>query len=184
MKKKIKRKKKKKKKEKLVYLDKNQYSKLFESFYNNKTFSDFTIKIEGKEETVPVHKIVLTTQSQVFSEHVKNSNEYTFSNTHSTELVHCLLKFLYTGSLEVSNKENVFCFILLAKKLKINLNSLKIPPKTYLNGLLDYVEKDVENRSKEVDHLIEDCDFKKLDIEYVQKLFKKRIFTKIFNIHE
>jgi hypothetical protein len=56
------------------------------------------------------------------------------------------------------------------------LKNLKIPPKIYLNGLIQYVEKDVEKNSIEFETLIDNCDFKKLKPEYVKKLFKKKIF--------
>jgi hypothetical protein len=46
------------KKEKKVYFSQETFSKRFEKLYENKKFSDFTIKFEGKEDSFFGHKFV------------------------------------------------------------------------------------------------------------------------------
>jgi hypothetical protein len=39
-----------KEKDKFIYLEKDYFTKTYSSFYNNKKFTDFTIKIESKKK--------------------------------------------------------------------------------------------------------------------------------------
>jgi len=53
-----------------------------------------------------------------------------------------------------------------------------------LNGIISYVEKDLNNRLSEFDSLCSSVDFKKLKKEDLQKIYskKKKKVTKKFNI--
>jgi len=52
--------------------------------------------------------------------------------------------------------------MILANKLKIkNLSEFKVPPKVYLNGIIAYVEKDLNKRTSEFENLVESVNFKK-----------------------
>ena len=65
--------------------------------------------------------------------------------------------------------------MLLANKLKVkNLNQLSVPPKVYLNGILTYIEKD-PNRMGELENLLESVNFKKINKEELQKIYKKKV---------
>jgi len=58
--------KKKEKKPKSVVLSPGGFSKVFESFYNNKKNSDMTFKFEENNETIPAHKVFLSAHSDYF----------------------------------------------------------------------------------------------------------------------
>jgi len=86
-----------------------------------------------------------------------------------------LVKFFYTGSLEYTNEESLVSFMILANKYKVkNLGEFKVPPKVYLNGILAYVEKDLNNRLGEFDKLAESINFKKMEKEDLTKLYAKK----------
>jgi len=70
--------------------------------------------------------------------------------------------------------------MILANKLKVkNMGEFKVPPKVYLNGILTYVEKDLNNRMSEFDKLVESVNFKKLEKEDLTKMYaKKKMVTK------
>jgi hypothetical protein len=52
------------KKSKIIYSEPKSFSKFYEEYYNNKTFSDYQIKVENSEEIIYVHKIVLAGHSE------------------------------------------------------------------------------------------------------------------------
>jgi len=65
--------------------------------------------------------------------------------------------------------------MILANKLKVkSIGEFKVPPKVYLNGVLAYVEKDLNNRISEFDNLVESVNFKKLEKEDLTKLYAKK----------
>jgi hypothetical protein len=65
--------------------------------------------------------------------------------------------------------------MILANKLKVkNMGEFKVPPKVYLNGILTYVEKDLNNRIGEFDKLVESVNFKKLEKEDLTKMYAKK----------
>jgi len=65
--------------------------------------------------------------------------------------------------------------MILANKLKIkNITEFKVPPKVYLNGVISYVEQDLNNRVKDFDSLIESVNFKKIEKEDLTKLYSKK----------
>jgi len=65
--------------------------------------------------------------------------------------------------------------MILANKLKVkNLGEFKVPPKVYLNGIIAYVEKDLNNRIGEFDKLAESVNFKKMEKEDLTKLYAKK----------
>jgi hypothetical protein len=111
-----KEKKEKTKKEKNIYLDQANYSNNYKEFLNNQKYSDYTIKFEGSEETMAVHKIVLS-QSEVLSEIVETTTEYIFSKEFEISTVKKFIKYLYTGTFDISEKETVFSFVLITNKV-------------------------------------------------------------------
>jgi len=73
-----------------------------------------------------------------------------------------MIKFFYTGSLEYSNEADIVSFMILCNKFKVkNLNEFKVPAKAYLNGTLNYIEKDLSNRASEFESLCASINFKK-----------------------
>jgi len=54
------------------------------------------------------------------------------------------------------------------------MGEFKVPPKVYLNGILTYVEKDLNNRLSEFDKLVESVNFKKLEKEDLTKMYAKK----------
>jgi len=86
-----------------------------------------------------------------------------------------LVKFFYTGALEYSNESQLVTFMILANKLKVKaISEFKVPPKVYLNGIIAYVEKDLNNRVADFDNLVESVNFKKLEKEDLTKLYAKK----------
>jgi len=152
------------------------FSKKFENLYNNKKFSDITIKFEGSGDVLHAHKIVLIANSDIF-ESVESLTDHTylFTKDNDEETCKSLVKFFYTGTLEYSGEEKLVSFMILANKFKVkNLGEFKVPPKVYLNGILAYVEKDLTNRIGEFDKLVESVNFKKLEKEDLTKLYAKK----------
>jgi len=136
-----------------------------------------SIKFEGTGDIYPAHKIVLAAHSEVFEGLVENltDNTYVFAKENDEATAKLLVKFFYTGSLEYTNEEILVSFMILANKFKVkNLGEFKVPPKVYLNGILAYVEKDLNNRLGEFDKLAESINFKKLEKEDLTKLYAKK----------
>jgi len=175
-----------KKKAKVVMSTPQNYSKRYDSLFNNKKYSDMNVKFEGTGDVYPAHKLVLSAHSEVFEGLVENltDNTYVFTKDNDEENAKSLLKFFYTGSLEYTNEEKLVSFMILANKFKVkNLGEFKVPPKVYLNGIIAYVEKDLNNRLGEFDKLAESINFKKMEKEDLTKLYaKKKMVTKIIII--
>jgi len=74
--------------------------------------------------------------------------------------------------------------MILANKLKVkNLGEFKVPPKVYLNGIIAYVEKDLNNRIGEFDKLAESVNFKKMEKRRLNKIIcKEKMVTKILKL--
>jgi len=162
-----------KKKSKSVILSAQGFSKIFSDYFNNKKLSDMTIKFEGSGDVYHAHKNILQTQSDVFDN--LTDHTYTFTKDHDEEAAKNLVKFFYTGTLEYSNESQLVTFMILANKLKVkSIGEFKVPPKVYLNGILAYVEKDLNNRITEFDNLVESVNFKKLEKEDLTKLYAKK----------
>jgi len=72
------------------------------------------------------------------------------------------LKFLYTGSYEYESDESFILFSILANKYQSEgVKDFKVPAKKYLDGVLSYVEKDLDKRKNLLDNLLENVNFKK-----------------------
>jgi len=66
-------------------------------------------------------------------------------------------------------------FTILANKYKTkNFTEFKLPAKVLLNGVISYVEKDLNNRVSEFDSLCENVNFKKMEKEDLTKLYAKK----------
>jgi hypothetical protein len=143
-----------KKKEKLIFISVKNYSDKFSNLYNNKSLSDVTIKFPNGDSQ-PAHKTILSLNSEYFEKYFENSNEFTFENDVADKTAKQLIKFCYTGVLEYSEDSEIFTFMLNANKFKLkNISDLKVPPKVYFNGIIDYVEKD-ESRKTELEALLD-----------------------------
>jgi len=161
------------KKPKLVYCTSQSFQKRYNSLYNNKTHSNITLKIEASGETFHAHKLILSACSEFF-ENLTEDN-YTFPKEEEEAAVKSLLKYYYEGSLEYSQESAVVSFMLLATKYKTkNLSEFKIPAKVLLNGIIGYIEKDLNNRVGEFDKLAESVDFKKMEKEDLTKMYAKK----------
>jgi hypothetical protein len=101
------------KKPKVVMLQSQSYSKRYDSLYNNKKYSDFTVKFESGSEPVSCHKFVLGSNSEFFEK--LEGNEFTFPKEDDEKAVVALLNFYYSGSLDYSDESSVVAFMLLAK---------------------------------------------------------------------
>jgi len=174
-------KKEKPKKLKLAYCSSQTFSKKFEHLFENKKYSDFTIKFEETGESMPGHQIVFASSSDFFETLIKegkikdNNNEYLVPKTENALLFKKLVKFFYTGSVDYSDESALVSFIILSNKFKVkNLKEFKIPGKKLLNGVIAYVEKDLTNRMKEFESLISNIDFKKLEKDDLKSLYKKK----------
>jgi len=161
------------KKPKTHFLTPVSFSKRYESLFNSTKLSDSTVIIEN--ETLNTHKFILRTASDVFQQHFESSDSYTFDTSINSKAAKAVIQFLYTGSVDYSDASLLVTFMLLCNKLKIkNLNELKVPAKVYLNGVLEYIEKDLSNRMSELDSLVESVDFKKMEKEDLTKLYAKK----------
>jgi len=170
-KKKKKKKKPKVKKPKSVVLSNQSFSKRYESFFNNKAHSDFTVTIGT--ETIHSHKFVLGNTSEFFEKH--EGNTFTFPTEDDSTAAKSLIQFFYSGKFEYTEDSQVLLFTLLANKYKTkNFSEFKLPAKVLLNGVISYVEKDLTNRVGEFDKLCESVDFKKMDKEDLTKLYAKK----------
>jgi hypothetical protein len=162
----------KKEKKKSVFVSLDSYQKKFESLYNNKKNSDFTIKFEGSSEELYVKKVFLAINSDFF-ENIDGS--FTFPKEDDVKSVKAMINFYYTGKLDITDEGIIVPFVLLSKKYKTkNMADLKLPGKLVLNGVLTYIEKDLENRKSEFDSLSEIIDFKKISESELKKLYSKK----------
>jgi len=174
-------KKEKPKKLKLAYCTSQTFAKKFEHLFENKKYSDFTIKFEETGESMPAHQIVFASSSEFFETLIKegkikdNNNEYIVPKSENAVLFKKLVKFFYTGSVDYSDESALVSFIILSNKFKVkNLKEFKIPGKKLLNGVISYVEKDLTNRMSEFDSLVSNIDFKKLEKDDLKSLYKKK----------
>jgi len=169
------------KKPKVVIFVPATFSKRYDSFQNNKKYSDFTIKYEASGESVSAHQFILKSNSDFFEK--LDANNYTFPKEDDEAAAKALIKFYYTGSLDYSVESSVVSFMILANKYKTkNLSEFKVPAKVLLNGIISYIEKDLNNRVGEFDSLAESVDFKKMEKEDLTKMYaKKKMVTKKFN---
>jgi len=131
------------------------------------------IKFEGSGEVYPAHQFICLNHSSSFES--LNEKTFTFAKEHDEEAAKNLVKFFYTGTLEYTSESQLVTFMILANKFKVkNIGEFKVPPKAYLNGVLEYVEKDLTNRLAEFDSLVESVNFKKLEKEDLTKLYAKK----------
>jgi len=85
------------------------------------------------------------------------------------------LKFYYDGIFEYTEESQVVIFTLLANKYKTkNFSDFKLPAKVLLNGIITYVEKDLNSRKSEFENLCESVNFKKMEKEDLIKVYTKR----------
>jgi len=97
-----------------------------------------------------------------FAKHFESSDNYKLDKGVEGEVAKSLLKFLYTGALEYSNASSLVSFMIFANQYKFKgISEFKVPAKIYLTGIIEYVEKDLNNRVNEFDRFCETVDFKK-----------------------
>jgi len=85
------------------------------------------------------------------------------------------IKFLYTGSIDCSDQTRLVEFIIVSNKYLVrNMKEFKVSPKVLLNGIIAYVDKDVDARIGEFDNLCENVNFKKFDKEELLKIYTKK----------
>jgi hypothetical protein len=187
-----------KKKSKMINYSSNAYSNIYPKYFNNKNFSDFKITIDN--DTILSHKFILASNSTFFENY--DGNEFTFPKEDDQEAAKSLIKYYYEGKYEYTDDSKVLIFSILANKVyllillylfSIKLKILmvlsiflilefKLPAKLMLNGVITYVEKDLNNRFSEFDSLCDSINFKKVDKELLLKLYsKKKWFKFIFN---
>jgi len=118
---------------------------------------------------------VVGTGSEVLDKNFESSDSFSFEKDADDTTAKLVIQFLYTGSLEYSNESVLVPFMILANKLKVrNLGEFKVPPKVYLNGVIAYIEKDLNNRVSEFDQLAESVNFKKMEKYDLTKLYAKK----------
>jgi hypothetical protein len=110
------------KKAKKVSSNATTYSKKYSSLFNNKSHSDFEIKVG--DETFNLHKIIFQCNSDFFDKHEGKS--FTFPEEDDKLAAKSLLKFYYTGEFEYVDPSEVITFTLLATKYKSKFFSVKI----------------------------------------------------------
>jgi len=175
-------KKKKGDKKKYIFHLADVSSKIYANLFNNKLYSDVTLKFEGNGNTVHCHKLILNGASgfyaKLFSEDEKLS-EILIDKSEDEKLFMQYLKFLYTGSYEYESDESFILFSILANKYQSEgVKDFKVPAKKYLDGVLSYVEKDLDKRKNLLDNLLENVNFKKIEKEDLLKSFKKKKWLK------
>jgi hypothetical protein len=108
----------KKVKEKLVYFKSETYSGKFESLFNNKKYSDVTLKLEKSGETLNCHKSILSAASYFSDLFQKdnNLNEVVIKEENDSNFKD-YIKFLYTGSFDIAKEDKIIPFILIANKV-------------------------------------------------------------------
>jgi hypothetical protein len=98
------------------------FSTKYDYLYNNKQFSDCSVKLEGTGETIPAHKNILASTSSVFEGLIDSgkleNNEILISKEVDAEIFKHMLKFLYTGSFNCAEEATTVQFMLLANKVK------------------------------------------------------------------
>jgi len=141
---------------------------------NNKSGSNATITFP-KGDSHHAHKVILSMNSEIIGKALESSDSYAFGNEEDDSAAKSLIKFFYTGSIEYSDEASLVSFMILANKLKSkSIGELKVPAKAYFNGIIGYVEKDLNGRQKDFDSLCESVDFKKMEKEDLTKIYSKK----------
>jgi len=70
------------------------FGKIYAEYFNNKKFSDMTVKFEGSGDVYHAHKSILQTQSDCFES--LNDHQHLFSKDHDEEAAKSLVKFFFT----------------------------------------------------------------------------------------
>jgi len=150
-------------------------------FFNNKDYSDATIKFEGSGDIINVHKMVLTSSSDYFEKLFEvgmsesKNNEILIDKDENEELFKEFIKFLYTGAIDCTDQSRLVEFMIIANKYIVkNLKDYKVSAKTLFNGIVAYVEKDLEKRFSQFETLIESVDFKKFEKDELLKVYTKK----------
>jgi len=173
----------KKEKSKVAYLSAEVFSQTYESLFNSKNLSDVEIKFESGN-SISAHRIILSNLSDILKKSFQNGeindkNEYLVNKEEDEKTFTNMIKFLYTGKLEYTDEEDIIKFLIYGNNYKIkNIKEIKFPAKTVLNGIIQYIEKDIDSRKDEFDNLIENVDFGKVSKEYLMKLSKKSKWLK------
>jgi len=171
-----------KSKSKYVFWSSNAYSLIYPNYFNNKKFSDIVIKFQESGNLVYCHKIILENSSEYFAKlfnsgmSEEKNNEIIIDKSDNEEIFIDYLKFLYTGSYEFSDESKFILFSITANKYLTETKDLKIPAKSYLNGIIAYVEKDLENRKALLENLLENVNFKSIERDDLLKVYKKKKF--------
>jgi len=147
------------------------FSKRYNTYFGSKKFSDFTIKIG--DEVIPAHKFILSSNSEFFEK--LEGDSYTFPNEDDSTTSKSLIKYYYDGVFEYADESSVISFTILANKYKTkNFSEFKLPAKVLLNGIISYVEKDLNNRMSQFESLCDNVNFKKMEKEDLTKLYAKK----------
>jgi hypothetical protein len=123
----------KKKKSKVIASSPKSYSLIYQNYFNNKKYSDITIKIG--EETIFAHKMILISNSEFFEKLEDNSFEFPKEDFPTAKN---LIKFYYTGIFEYTEESSVLLFAILANKYKTKNFSGK---SYFVNKSLNYQQK-------------------------------------------
>jgi len=140
-----------------------------------KKTSDLTLKFENGNK-IYAHKLILSNQSDQFSKLIEEGkeNEILFDKDDNEKIVMKVIKFIYTGSYDYSNEEDTIPFLVYSNNYGIkSIKELKLPAKEVLDGIIDYVEKDLNGRKEEFEILTDHLDFKKLSVGALLKKSKK-----------
>jgi hypothetical protein len=107
------------KKEKTITIKKrlNGFSSQYEDFYNNKKYSDITIKFEKSENIIHAHKFILL-PSKVLTDLINETegSEITIDENEDEETFKEYIKFMYTGKVSKKNLLNVVYYNKKVKK--------------------------------------------------------------------
>jgi len=103
------------------------------------------------------------------------SNEILIGDDENESLFTEFIKFLYTGGVDTSDQQKLVEFMIVANKYLVkNMKDFKVSAKILLEGIISYIDKDVDGRLSEFDNLCESVDFKKLEKEELLKLYTKK----------
>jgi len=125
--------------------------------------------------------MVLTSSSQYFETLFESgmsesiNNEILIDKDENEELFKDFIKFLYTGCIDCTDQARLVEFMIIANKYLVkNLKDYKVSAKVLFNGIVAYVEKDLEKRFSQFETLIESIDFKKFEKDDLLKIYSKK----------
>jgi hypothetical protein len=152
----------------------NEYKNIYKSSYNNKEKSNFTINFEGREEVIFVNKLILSINSTFFENIFKDEKLENYTIKEDFKSMEKLIQFYYTGSFNYNDEQEIINFLLLGKKYESKLIELKFNEKGLLRKIVEFVEKDIDQRKDDFDFLMERVDFRKVSSKELKKLRKEK----------